>query len=680
MEGMKKILIYMFAGALLLCAGCIKDDRNHFMVDDTLTLTAESAVQESSVHTGAYTFGVAKSGKGQSAARATVSADGTAAALSAYNAAQKSLDSRFVELEAIPSHLFTVEGGDLSWEASDFVKEVKVTWDPAAVAEHIGARENCVIALGVASDDLTVGQGLMLIRLTRSELSLTQTVLSRVIESSKVEPGEDGTQPELKENFIFDVELSHAVKNVGVSCPVVIDNSLIAAFNATQEETYVAAPAGLFSLESASVSIPEGGKSATFRGILDKSKLLVDGKLQEFPNYVIPVRVDAASLSATLSGKDFELKGLSHGNLVAYITLTYKQSHSGVLEITREWGRYSTAAASWNEYYGGTANTDRNVALDNEYIYIAETNTSKNLWAISIYDPTQVKKLPVGTVKDNGTFYVSCPRVIPNSDPAINGGKPVLCVSNMSMDGDADSNPPTTWLYVYDKGISQDPTAIGLKTWTSRRLGDTFTLWGSFQDGILFFKDMSSTAGTVTFPMAGRLTGNLNLQGRLAAPAVAGAGAYFPFPDNINKGVGTTRGGEKSWLITASKDLKTLVGADNAPALKELNGYYVDTAFRFFEYQGKRYIAYTRQVNTADGRLFILDGELTDSWESILETRHVVYQAAIQEEAEMQDEYHGSPRYSGNSGMDLDVREINGDVYIAVVKQNVGLSLFRMTK
>ena len=35
--------------------------------------------------------------------------------------------------------------------------------------------------------------------------------------------------------------------------------------------------------------------------------------------------------------------------------------------------------------------------------------------------------------------------------------------------------------------------------------------------------------------------------------------------------------------------------------------------------------------------------------------------------------------YSGNSGMDLDVYRNGEDIYIAVVKQNVGLSLFRVS-
>ena len=57
----------------------------------------------------------------------------------------------------------------------------------------------------------------------------------------------------------------------------------------------------------------------------------------------------------------------------------------------------------------------------------------------------------------------------------------------------------------------------------------------------------------------------------------------------------------------------------------------------------------------------------------------MVYHAAIQNDTEQEGiSEEPSPRTSGNSGMDLDVRQVGDDMYIVVVKQNVGLSLFRM--
>ena len=80
-----------------------------------------------------------------------------------------------------------------------------------------------------------------------------------------------------------------------------------------------------------------------------------------------------------------------------------------------------------------------------------------------------------------------------------------------------------------------------------------------------------------------------------------------------------------------------------------------------------------------DGRLFVLEGKATDRWEDIVRTRNVIYHAAIQNAFEGEGEVEPSPRSSGHNGMDLTAREIGGEVYIAVVKQNVGLSLFKMS-
>ena len=57
-----------------------------------------------------------------------------------------------------------------------------------------------------------------------------------------------------------------------------------------------------------------------------------------------------------------------------------------------------------------------------------------------------------------------------------------------------------------------------------------------------------------------------------------------------------------------------------------------------------------------------------------------MYQAAIQNDSEQEKiSEDPSPMSSGNSGMDLDARKVGDDVYLVVIKQNVGLSLFKLT-
>ena len=659
---MKKTIIWL--AAVLLLTGCIRDERDNFMVPDSFGINADDLLQETSVHTGNYVLGISKSGKGQASGKVSISLAETA--LPDYNQAHET------DFKAVLPSLVSFDQEMLDFAVEDVTRTFTISWDPELMAQFITEDTRYVIPLRIQSQDLTVNEGreLVLLHLNRSGISVPQTNVSRVVEAKDVEPGPGGEQPELQETLILDVNLKPAVKYLGLSFPVCIDNSLIDSYNQAHQTSYVPAPDGLVTLLDNNAVIEEGAMGGNFRVLLDKSVLLKDGQLGEFPDYLIPVRLQREKLTASLHGEDFDLKGLSYGNLVTYISFSYYAPPPG-LSVIRMWGKYSTETASWSDYLGDfTAGADRNVALDDNYIYIAETNTSKNLWAISLQDPGIYKRLPVGTVADEGIFYLSCPRIIPNTSADINGGKDVLAVSNMNA-GDPK-------LYVYADGIDADPRVINMSTWASRRLGDTFTFWGSMQGGMLFFKDFSSPDGTVTFKLNG--LNAMWLMGRIVAPAAVGAGAYFPFPDNINQGVSSVRGGETAWLTTASKDLYTLEGADKEPTLAELSGYFADTAFRFFEFDGKRYIAYTRQVSPSDGRLFILEGEAGQSWSGMLEERNVIYQAAIQNDTEQEGlDDTPSPKASGNSGMDLDVRIAGNEVYIAVVKQNVGLSLFRMS-
>ena len=146
------------------------------------------------------------------------------------------------------------------------------------------------------------------------------------------------------------------------------------------------------------------------------------------------------------------------------------------------------------------------------------------------------------------------------------------------------------------------------------------------------------------------------------------------------KGVCSVRGSGNAQLVTCADGANFADGTGGIQAtLTDLSGYYKDAAFRFFEFGGRRYVAYTRQVSEGDGRLFIIDGALTQSWDDIITTRNVVYHAAIQNSDEFNPYPEESPRYSGNSGMDLDICQTQDAVLIAVNKQNVGLSLFKMS-
>lgn len=359
--------------------------------------------------------------------------------------------------------------------------------------------------------------------------------------------------------------------------------------------------------------------------------------------------------------------------------------------VTRLWGKFSTKEVAWNEYFGGTPGTDRNVAMDDDYIYIAETNKTKKLWALNVADGSLYKALPTTTVKEEGTFYLSCPRVI-NFE-----GVPTLVVCSMTED---------IWtvplnLYVYENGIEEEPTAVSMTAYGGGRMGDTFSFWGAsatnsadgqgLTKGLLYFDSMFKNDGIRIWKTVWN-KGNLpkttqEVQSRYAFDnGNTCAGAFWTFPDTKDAGVWGARDFEArsayGCVKTGAPNLWNASGnqTENSVTEEIESGWYKSVpCYQFFTYNNKRYVAYTRQVDGSDGRLIILQGKADEAWKDIITNHKVVYQAAIQENAENKDEYDSSPMGSINNAMDLCIRVKQDGVYLACVKQSVGLSLFKLS-
>ena len=673
---MKKILTLI--SVALAAIACFPDDRDNFMVDDSFGITAQDALQDASVHTGFYTFGISKNGKGLSAASVTVAYD--AQVLDAYNA------SNNTAYKAVPEQYVTLDQNLLSYSEKDVVKDVTIRWNAIELTGILGEDTDYVIPVSIRSEDKTVkvakGKDVIMVHLYKTSLSVSQKNIARRIDRTKVEVDKEGNQPSLTETLVIDLKLDQSIKGVGVSLPIKIDNSLIPQFSEEKGEEYVAAPDGLVTILDDCAAISESKQSGNFKLLLDKSKLMSGGKLQAFPNYVIPIRLDKDKLSSSRYGKDISLEGLDFGNLTTYVSITYLELKPGTY-ISRDWGLYSTDTDSWNSYFGGTANAERNVTLDDNNIYIAEFNSTKNLWAINLKNPESVKKLPVGTVESTGNanIYLACSRVLPNTDEKVNGGKDVLAVCNLSGDGFQ-----TLKMYFYIDGIDKDPSSVTFQIWQERRLGDTFSFWGTLQKGMFYMKDFDDANAVVTFKMENRFTGSNSVQGRFVMPSTSetkgAAGAYWPYPEDKNKGIYGLRNKVNAFAVSLMSDSWEATGG-NETTSTQFDETYMNSAFQLISYNDKRYVAYTNQPADNDGRFYVLEGEATDSWDSIMQSHKVIYSAVIQNDTESfggeLEDVQGSPKGSTHNGMDLYARKVGDDVLIAVVKQNVGLSLFRMT-
>ena len=325
----------------------------------------------------------------------------------------------------------------------------------------------------------------------------------------------------------------------------------------------------------------------------------------------------------------------------------------------------TTGDAAWSS--GFTTSQDfRNVAMDDDYIYLAEFNGTKKVWALKKDDFTAT---PVsnGTIASASSYdiYTACPRIMKNTNASINGGKDVLLVSNLGSGGDYR-------LYVYDNGIASDPSVITLSG--SGRLGDTFTTYGTFEKGILFYAKNGGN-GVVTFQMNGVVTGTRYLVNRLALTTDA-ACAYHPFPEDFTKGILAKRAEARgqSVVVNATEtqiwntwDTAFEATATNLEFAEGRNGYVC--GYNFMEFNGKRYVIYGKRQSAKEGRVYILEGETTDSWVSILNTADVKFR---------RDFSCTSGNGSTHSGMDVTARIIGDELYIAAVYQNVGLGVWKM--
>lgn len=336
----------------------------------------------------------------------------------------------------------------------------------------------------------------------------------------------------------------------------------------------------------------------------------------------------------------------------------------------------------------GTAQGDRNVAIDGENVYVAEFNNSKNIWAISIADPSSVKRLPTTSVKSEGLSnnYLSCVRSVRNSNPSYNGGKDVLIATNLMSGGN-------NTLYIYDNGIDAEPRVVEMLN-CDGRLGDTFTTYGDYGNCMLTFGKHEGN-GFVHFalPTSGNST---SLQNRFQITVggentnTANFPAFYPIPGDITKGVYGQRGEARAMWAEASTDEATVFSAWEqawaTPAIKlhygiggdatNGNGYAV--GYNFLELGGKRYVIYGRISSAGSCELIIREGAMSDAWTTILgldgvaEPKPRIFYEKI---VTKNDSF-----LSGNSGLDIAVyKKSETEAYIAIDKQNVGLTVYTMS-
>ena len=321
---------------------------------------------------------------------------------------------------------------------------------------------------------------------------------------------------------------------------------------------------------------------------------------------------------------------------------------------------------------------DRNMTMDGEYVYVAQaTGGNGAIKAISIADPTQVKDVKVTTYTpaglDNGTHAISCVRMLPNTDASVNGGKPVLVASNLTT-GDGTEK---LIVYVWSNGIDADPDYFVIDS-GARRLGDKFTVKGTYQAGELYFFDFNDGNTVIRVNMKDGVAGVWGTPelayatGRFAMPV---AGAYNIGECTLHPDATFDADGNPSAALLTTNAVNGFFTQKEGNAF-ELSAWGTDPeltqtwGYSFFTYKEKDYVAYVQVAGDRNSAALnvIEDVNGAADFKGTLEAKTGLFTAPV--------------NGKGNAGHgvgDCAVHQTaDGTTYVAVMAQNIGISLYKL--
>ena len=344
--------------------------------------------------------------------------------------------------------------------------------------------------------------------------------------------------------------------------------------------------------------------------------------------------------------------------------------------LERVWGFYKEGDTPWYATTNITAvsiahpdgyGMARSLAMDDEYIYLPKSSGYANVAAVSISDKTVQKALNKTGVSGGSTFATSFVRMIKNTDAAVNGGKDVLLLCNLS-ETKPDANQLR--LYAYKDGVDAAPTQIAGFCWDGanntndyRRYGDRFFVTGDWTDGKVYFPSYHQPK-TVVLSIA---------NGARTSVTQINAGENSP---NGIKDLTVYPGDNKLFLTNTA--IANLV----APTGNKLNGWDEFTlsgsstngvntwGYNFFEFNGKKYIAYARIIGEKKAQIEVIEdkGDLLTS----LEAKDGLLVSPIHDATDLNKEVA-----TGNLA-DCCVRTINGVTYIAALTRDGGFVLDKL--
>ena len=659
---MKKILRNILFSALTITAvASCADDRNNFLPDDSFGFNNKAGenVLTLPLYGGSHQINVIKSGKGLNEGVVNITTSNLD--LNNFN---KANGAGYIPLPS-DMDLYSFSDESLTFGVDDVTKPVTVSWDIAKVAafmEQEPANQYCIPVV-LRSEGLEVNEGrhIFILNLVTSTVTAEQTLLSRTYEWES-EP--------VSETMDITVRIDKAIPGIDLTLDFEVDNDLIAAYNQANGTDYEAAPEGLVSFGADPVI--KAGEGYVLYPVTINTEALADENglvKSNWNGYVVPVKLSGMSVD-----------GVKVNNGLTYIVVKGLEPIPPQL-FTRQWGIFATSSTNpWQATFG--LSDARNITMDDEYIYVPQSaGGDPVLKAISIADPAQVKNVNVAGIA-GGTHTLSCVRMIPNTDPAVNGGKDILSACSLSLGEGSHLN-----FYVWLNGIDNAP-AISIVEDSGRRLGDKYIVLGSWNNGEVYLKDYN-TGNIVRYAMVGGRIGEwpgadglAYARGRFdynasVLDAAGCIGSAYVYPGTPKAGSDIPAG----FLVTSTASAHFLGNVSgNVFASTADLGMPLTHGYNFFTdaKTGLKYIAYVGvEASQAQGSVRVIAdlAGTPDGFLGALQSHKEVFEAPVQD---AMDATVVSPCPATHSTGDCVVREINGETYMAVMIQNVGISVFTM--
>jgi His/Glu/Gln/Arg/opine family amino acid ABC transporter permease subunit len=270
-------------------------------------------------------------------------------------------------------------------------------------------------------------------------------------------------------------------------------------------------------------------------------------------------------------------------------------------------------------------------------------------------------------INGGSIFATSFVRMIKNTDPSVNGGKDVLLLCNLTA---TETDAAQLRLYAYKDGVDAAPTQIAgycydaannVNDW--RRYGDRFFVEGDWSNAKVYFPSYNPEKIVVLSIANGARTAVTQINAGENSPSGIKDLTVYPgdnklFLTNVSIAnlVAPTGGKVKGW------DEYSL----SASSAEGVNTW----GYNFFEFNGKKYIAYARIIGETKARIEIIEdkGDLLSS----LAAKEGLMTSPIHDATDLEKEVG-----TGNLA-DCCVRVIGDEVYIAALTRDGGFVLDKL--